>query len=80
MNILSLVIGHSIDEVPQSILVTDAWDSATQQQKTAFQVTFRSFKDYLTKLKSTLDPLFTTEARSHALTSRIQNIQENLLE
>ena len=79
VNILSFIIGYSMDDVPQTTLGEDAYMSATQQQRDAFLVTFRTLKDYLTKLKSTSDPLFTTEARSHALTSRVQNIFESLL-
>ena len=60
VNVLSSIIGYTVKGVPTPDGMSGAWNEASLQQKAAFLAAFRAMKDYLTKLRSDLDQLFST--------------------
>merc|ERR1711867_321801 len=78
VNILSSIIGYTLKGVPAPGGMSVAWNEASWPQKTAFLTAFRAMKDYLTKVRSELDHLFSTEENSSTLLANIGFVFDKL--
>ena len=78
VNVLSSIIGFTVKGVPTPDGMSGAWNEASSKQKAAFLATFRVMKDYLTKLRSDLDQLFSTEGKSSTLMTNIGFVFDKL--